>query len=99
MSATEWREKTYDQSFASALASLRKRKAEDPGFSPESVRAILAHLYVQDGNDWGGRGELQDLQLQSTIAAHEAFVAEWEREKIQERSEDEPDPYRNDTER
>lgn len=80
MSSTAWKETAYDSSYETTLANLVRRRAEDPDFSPEKARGILQHLYIQDGNDWGGRGELQDLQLQAMIAAHEAFIAAWERE-------------------
>ncbi len=80
MSSTGWKRAAYDGAFGTALESLRKRREEDPGFTPEDARGILRHLYVQDGNDQGGRGELQDLVMQGTIDAHERFIADWERE-------------------
>jgi hypothetical protein len=78
--STEWKDKVYDDTFNETMKSLQRRKAEDSGFSPDGARGILGHLYIQDGNDWVGRGELQDLHLQASIAAHEAFIAAWERE-------------------
>lgn len=80
MSSTAWKEAAYESSYEATMANLVRRRAEDAGFSPDKARGILRHLYIQDGNDWGGRGELQDLQLQAMIAAHEAFIAAWERE-------------------
>ncbi|HAE20993.1 MAG TPA: hypothetical protein DCG47_01540 [Spirochaetaceae bacterium] len=80
MVSTDWKDKVYDDIFNETMTNLQRKKAEDLGFSPLGARGILGHLYIQDGNDWGGRGELQDLQLQASIAAHEAFIAAWERE-------------------
>ncbi len=81
MSSTDWQETVYEQNYSSTLTSLRRRRTEDPLFSAGAARAILGHLYIQDGNDQGGRGELQDLYLRATIDAHEAFIAELEREQ------------------
>lgn len=80
MSSTAWKETAYDVTYEATMTSLARRRAEDADFSPDKARGILQHLYIQDGNDWAGRGELQDLQLQAMIAAHEAFIAAWERE-------------------
>ena len=79
MSSVSWKQAAYSQAYDTALASLKKRRAEDPLFAVEDARGILRHLYVQDGNDQGGRGELQDLVMQGTIDAHERFIADWER--------------------
>ena len=80
MSSTAWKETAYDATYEATMTSLVRRRAEDADFSPDKARGILQHLYIQDGNDWAGRGELQDLQLQAMIAAHKAFIAAWERE-------------------
>lgn len=77
MSSTSWKQAAYDDSYDATLASLRKRRIADSGFTVENARAILENLYVHDGNDQGGRGELQDLIVQATIDAHERFIAEW----------------------
>ncbi len=79
MSTTEWRDKTYADTLENTYANLERRKAIDPSFSLEEVRGVLKHLYVQDGNDWLGRGELQDAILHAQIAAHESFIHAWEK--------------------
>lgn len=80
MSSTAWKEAAYDETWHTTIASLRRRRLEDPTFSLDDTRGILRHLYIQEGNDWVGRGELQDIKVQATIAAHESFLAEWEAE-------------------
>lgn len=79
-SAMSWREEKYDEVFESALRGLRRRSAVDPSFGLADAEGALKHLYVQDGNDQGGRGDLQDIVLAATIAAYEHYIAEWKAE-------------------
>ncbi|MBL8967717.1 MAG: hypothetical protein JNG85_11970 [Spirochaetaceae bacterium] len=78
--ATDWRDEKHDEVFGSTLTGLERRRKSDPSFRLADAEGTLAHLYVQDGNDQGGRGELQDIVLGAMIAAHEHFIAEWKRE-------------------
>jgi hypothetical protein len=78
MSSTAWMELKYDETFAETLRSLERRRLEDPAFTLEDARGILNHLYVNDGNNWVGRGELQDIILKAIIDAHESFIHAWE---------------------
>lgn len=75
-----WREEKYDEVFESALRGLNRRREVDPSYGLADAEGSLKHLYVQDGNDQGGRGELQDIILAATIAAHEHHIAEWKAE-------------------
>lgn len=78
MSSTEWKRVSYDEKFDLTLRSLERKRADDPTFSIDDARGVLRHLYIQDGNDWVGRGELQDIVMQATIDAYEHFIAAWE---------------------
>jgi hypothetical protein len=78
MSSTEWKEIAYDDTFETTMRSLVRRRADDATFTAEAARGVLKHLYVQDGNDWVGRGGLQDIVMQATIDAYEQFITEWE---------------------
>ncbi len=78
MSSTDWKEIAYNDTFEATLRSLERRRADDVSFTPEAARGVLKHLYIQDGNDWVGRGGLQDIVMQATIDAYERFVMEWE---------------------
>ena len=77
MSSTDWREQKRKEVFESSLAGLENRRRVDPGFTFEDARSALEHLYVLEGNDWQGRGELGDIVTAATIAAYEDFVFEW----------------------
>jgi len=41
---------------------------------------MLQHLYIMDGADWYGRGDVQDITMAATIAAYEHFIAQWKAE-------------------
>jgi hypothetical protein len=78
MSTTEWRDELYRKVFEDVYAILSERKRRDPGFAVEDAQGVLKHLYVNEGNDWQGRGGREDESLSAQIAAHEAFIREWE---------------------
>jgi len=42
----------------------------------EQLECELRSLYVRQGNDWTGRGEIGDARLEATIAVLEAVRAE-----------------------
>jgi len=78
MSSTEWKDIAYDGTFETTMRSLERRRSDDAAFTVEAARGVLKHLYIQDGNDWVGRGGLQDIVMQATIDAYEQFITEWE---------------------
>lgn len=77
MSSTDWRDQKRKEVFESTLKSLENRRLIDPGFTLSDAQSALDHLYVLEGNDWLGRGELGDIVTSATIAAHEHFIFEW----------------------
>ena len=77
MSSTDWQDKREEEIFESTLKGLETRKQKDRNFTLQTAKAELDHLYIQDGNNWLGRGELGDLVVSATIAAYEHFIAEW----------------------
>ncbi len=80
MSMTAWRDAAYNESYDKTYKSLERRRVEDASFSIADLTGILGHLYVQDGNDQGGRGSLQDALMQSMIDAHEDFLSDWKKD-------------------
>jgi len=73
----DWRDEKYREVFESTLGGLERRRGRDGTFALSDAEGTLKHLYIQDGNDQLGRGELQDIILGATIAAYEHFIAEW----------------------
>jgi hypothetical protein len=73
----EWRDRTYEEIFAQELRGLERRRTADPRCTVEDLEGVLRYLYVMDGADWYGRGDVQDTAMAATIAAYEQVVAEW----------------------
>jgi hypothetical protein len=80
-SSIEWRDITYAETFERELRGLQRRREADPSCTAGDLEGVLRHLYIMDGADWGGRGDLQDTIMAATIAAYEHFIAQWKAEK------------------
>jgi len=79
-SSVEWRDNKYGEVFDEELRGLQRRRTSDPLCTVEDIEGILQHLYIMDGADWYGRGDVQDIIMAATIAAYEHFIAEWKAE-------------------
>ena len=76
----EWREIRYKETFEEETRGLIRRRQCDPACKIEDLQGILKALYIMDGADQGGRGDVQDTIMAATIAAYERFISEWEAE-------------------
>ena len=72
----EWRDVKYQEAFEEEMRGLERRKKADPLCKIEDLEGILKALYIMDGADWGGRGDVQDTVMAATIAAYERFIAQ-----------------------
>jgi hypothetical protein len=79
--SSEWREIKYTETFEEELRGLERRRAADPACTVADIEGILKNLYIMDGADWGGRGDVQDTAMAATIAAYEHFISRWKAEK------------------
>lgn len=52
-------------------------RSEMENFSIEDVRMELEHLLVFQGQDWVGRGELKNAEIQGHVYAYEVFLKRW----------------------
>jgi hypothetical protein len=78
----DWRDEKREAVFESTLRGLENRRRIDPGFSLADARSSLEHLYILEGNDWLGRGELGDIVASATVAAYEHFIHAWSAEPV-----------------
>ena len=78
---TEWKDVKYQDVFEKELRGLQRRRNSDPDCKVEDIEAVLQNLYIMDGADWQGRGDVQDIFMAATIAAYEHFIAEWKAER------------------
>ena len=76
----EWRDIKYTETFEEELRGLERRRRADSGCTIADLEGILKNLYIMDGADWGGRGDVQDTVMAATIAAYEHFIAQWRAE-------------------
>ena len=79
-SSVDWRDVKYGEVFDEELRGLERRRESDPRCTVLDIEGVLQHLYIMDGADWYGRGDVQDITLAATIAAHENFIARWKAE-------------------
>jgi hypothetical protein len=77
--SSEWRDIKYAETFEEELRGLERRRASDPSCTIADLEGTLRHLYIMDGADWGGRGDVQDTILAATIAAYEHYIAMWKK--------------------
>jgi hypothetical protein len=73
----DWREDLYAKTFDQETLGLERRRAADPDCTAADIEGALRSLYVLDGADWLGRGEVQDIAMAATIAAYEHTIAKW----------------------
>jgi len=76
MEETEsWQDVLYNKTLSGELEGL-SRRFKNTKCSTNDIEQTLKQLYINDGADWLGRGEVQDIILRATIAAYEQFLAE-----------------------
>jgi hypothetical protein len=80
-SSVEWKDVKYEEIFEQELRGLARRRESDQRCKVEDIEGVLQHLYIMDGADWYGRGDVQDIIMAATIAAYEHFIAQWKAEK------------------
>ncbi|GHT93536.1 hypothetical protein FACS1894140_6650 [Spirochaetia bacterium] len=80
--SVEWRDIMYDNIFEQEIRGLRRRRESDPNCTVADIEGVLQHLYIMDGADWYGRGDVQDATMAATIAAYEYFIADWKAEAV-----------------
>jgi DNA helicase IV len=74
----EWRNIKYKETYEEEIRGLTRRRQTDTACTVEDLQAILKALYIIDGADWGGRGDVQDTIMAATIAAYEQFIFQWQ---------------------
>ena len=65
----------YERVYAETIDQLNYRLERDPDFSVQELREQLEVMYVQEGNNWIGRGMAETVSMSATIAAMEAVLA------------------------
>ena len=76
-SSVEWKDVKYREVFEQELLGLQRRRKADPSCTVNDIQKILENLYIMEGADWEGRGEVYNITIAATIAAYEHFIREW----------------------
>jgi hypothetical protein len=73
----QWKEERYREVYDAVCTQLEKQKAEGK-LTKEQLRGLLESAYVNQGNDFAGRGEAMNITIDATVAAYECFLADWQ---------------------
>jgi len=77
---SDFKQDKYKETFEATINMLTNRRAKDPSFSLADLEKLMKTEYINQGNDWVGRGSLQDIVVDATLAAYEVFYSEWKNE-------------------
>ena len=80
----DWQEKKFDEVFERVCSVLIWRFRNNAEYTVCDLEDSLRSLYVNQGNNWDGRGEVAELTLAATIAAHEHVIAELKNQSVEE---------------
>lgn len=75
MSNESWLEELYSKNYNDMQKSLESRFAQPSSTALEEISGLLNHYYVYQGNNWEGRGPVQDVCIEATIDALQDFKA------------------------
>ena len=71
-------QQVYDEAFDDAYTSFVMRRQRDPLFTRDFLQGLLNSMYVQQGNNWVGRGQTKETAHNALIAAAELVYSQWD---------------------
>ncbi len=75
-----WEDQKYNEVLDDEYRLLERRRAHDSNCTVEDIEGQLKALYIREGQNVDGRGQLGDIVMSATIAAYEAFIDNWKKE-------------------
>jgi len=66
----------YHKAFDKTYRFLKPKSYENLDAEIRLLESAIENMLIYRGNDWGGRGEIQDIKLDASIAAAEALLFE-----------------------
>jgi len=75
----DWKEGKYKNVYNATVDYIESRKTDDPDFTIEELEQMLEAKYVNEGT--GNRSEIDQLTSDATIAALQACLVNWKKEK------------------
>lgn len=76
----DWQARKYREVFDQTCAQLETRRLTDPTFTFQEAQGLLESAYIDQGNDYIGRGSVVEIVQAAVIAAYEKVLAEWDGE-------------------
>ncbi|NLA91896.1 MAG: hypothetical protein GX842_00415 [Spirochaetales bacterium] len=52
-------------------------RSESPSFKIEEIEQEYHHLLIYQGQDWDGRGQVKNAEIQGHVHAYEVFLKRW----------------------
>ena len=80
-SIRDWEERKYREVFEHVCSQLEARRLTDPAFTIQQAEGTLQTAYIDQGNDFIGRGAVVETVQSATIAAYEHVLAQWRDEE------------------
>jgi len=66
-------DKTFEKSYEDTLGML-ELKSQNKSFDITDIQGELNTLYIYEGHDWVGRGELKNSDIRGEILAYQVFI-------------------------
>lgn len=73
-------EKKYEEVFQSVCNYVDHQRETDPDFTVNKLQKMLETEYINEGNGWTGKSEVQEAISSATIAAYQHKIVEWQKE-------------------
>ncbi len=74
----DYTEIAFNETFDIVYNDITNKKNCDNSFDKDDLKDLLNTLYINEGNNWTGHGEIVMAKHSATIAACEAVLAEWD---------------------
>ena len=75
----DWKEGKYKRVYNATVDYVESRKNDDTDFTIEELEQMLEAKYISQGT--GNRSEIDQLMSDATIAALQACLVSWKKEK------------------
>lgn len=69
-------QQTLDSEYDLMMKHLSFR-SEQKNFTIEDIKMELKHLLIYQGQDWVGRGEIKNAEIQGHVYAYQVFLKRW----------------------
>jgi hypothetical protein len=80
MDLDTWQKHKYETVFEDVCHFVAYQRETDPEFTMARLEGLLQMAYQRSGDDWDGRGLVNQLALSATVAAYEHCLTAWKQE-------------------